>query len=52
MLDSQNADDEDTLPVLIGCHKCSVSLDSQNAEAKLEELHKKFVGEIDLPESQ
>ncbi|KAG1906807.1 uncharacterized protein F5891DRAFT_1238949 [Suillus fuscotomentosus] len=52
MLDSQTANDEDTLPVLIGFHKRSISLDSQNTEDKLEELRKKFVGEIDLPESQ
>ncbi|KAG1891835.1 uncharacterized protein F5891DRAFT_986465 [Suillus fuscotomentosus] len=47
----KTADDEDTLPVLIGYHKCSISLDSQNTEDKLEELCKKFVGEIDLPEN-
>ncbi|KAG1837612.1 ferritin-like superfamily [Suillus subluteus] len=46
------SDDEDTLPVLINDCKCSVSLDSQNTEDEREELHKKFVGEIDLPESE
>lgn len=44
--------DEDTLPVLIDDRKRSVSPDSQNAEDELEELRKKFVGEIDLPESE
>lgn len=44
--------DEDTLPVLIDDSKRSVSPDSQNAEDELEELRKKFVGEIDLPESE
>ncbi|KAG2754650.1 ribonucleotide reductase small subunit [Suillus brevipes Sb2] len=46
------SDDEDTLPVLIDDRKRSVSPDSQNAEDELEELRKKFVGEIDLPESE
>ncbi|KAG1759761.1 ribonucleotide reductase small subunit [Suillus occidentalis] len=46
------SDDEDTLPVSINDCKCSVSPDSQNAEDEHEELHKKFVGEIDLPESE
>lgn len=46
------SDDEDTLPVLIDDSKRSVSPDSQNAEDELEELRKKFVGEIDLPESE
>ncbi|KAG1870413.1 ribonucleotide reductase small subunit [Suillus tomentosus] len=45
------SDDEDALPVLIDDRKRSVSLASQDAEDKLEELCKKFVGEIDLPES-
>ncbi|KAG1850471.1 ribonucleotide reductase small subunit [Suillus tomentosus] len=45
------SDDEDALPVLIDDRKHSVSLASQDAEDKLEELRKKFVGEIDLPES-
>lgn len=44
--------DEDTLPVLIDDRKRSVSPDSQDAEDELEELRKKFVGEIDLPESE
>ncbi|KAG2135937.1 ferritin-like superfamily, partial [Suillus bovinus] len=47
-----SADDEDTLPVLIDDRKRSVSPDSQDAEDELEELRKKFVGEIDLPESE
>jgi ribonucleoside-diphosphate reductase subunit M2 len=37
---------------LIDDRKRSVSPDSQDAEDDLEELRKKFVGEIDLPESQ
>jgi ribonucleoside-diphosphate reductase subunit M2 len=37
---------------LIDDRKRSVSPDSPNAEDELEELRKKFVGEIDLPESQ
>jgi ribonucleoside-diphosphate reductase subunit M2 len=44
--------DDDTLPVLIDDRKRSVSPDSQDAEDDLEELRKKFVGEIDLPESE
>lgn len=46
------SNDEDTLPVLIDDRKRSVSPDSQNAEDELEELRKKFVGEIDLPECE
>ncbi|KAG2146719.1 ribonucleotide reductase small subunit [Suillus clintonianus] len=51
--------DKDTLPVFIDDRKRSVSPDSENAEAlenededELEELRKKFVGEIDLPECE
>jgi hypothetical protein len=51
-LPTKPSDDEDTLPVLTDYRKRSVSPDSQDAEDKLEELRKKFVGEIDLPESQ
>ncbi|KAG2336496.1 hypothetical protein BDR05DRAFT_1013939 [Suillus weaverae] len=46
------SDDEDTLPVLIDDRKRSVLLDSQDTEDKFEELRKKFVGEIDLPECE
>ncbi|KAG1768508.1 hypothetical protein EDD22DRAFT_1001323 [Suillus occidentalis] len=51
-LPTKPSDDEDTLPVLTDYRKRSVSPDSQDAEDKLEELRKKFVGEIDLPESE
>ncbi|KAG1755809.1 ribonucleotide reductase small subunit [Suillus lakei] len=44
--------DDDTLPVFIDDSKRSVSPDSENAEDELEELRKKFVGEIDLPECE
>ncbi|KAG1894305.1 ribonucleotide reductase small subunit [Suillus fuscotomentosus] len=47
-----NQYDEDAIPVLIDDRKCSVSPNSQDAEDELEELHKEFVGEIDLPESE
>ncbi|KAG1753928.1 ribonucleotide reductase small subunit [Suillus paluster] len=54
----KDTSEEDTLPV-IDDRKRSVSPDSENAEAPeledqddLEELRKKFVGEVDLPESQ
>ncbi|KAG1887715.1 ferritin-like superfamily [Suillus subluteus] len=47
---SKKAYDKDSLPVFINDRKCSVSPESQNVEEDLEELHKKFVGEIDLPE--